>query len=88
MAKENTATAEKPQRSQRNTKKGSKAIGLQNRLDILIQAVLDYQADGGVASIVPVGSGHAVFLPAVDYHDGKLILATATGTTGNEPVQP
>lgn len=88
MAKENTVTAVKRPRSQQDTKSGSKAIGLQNRLDILIQAVLDYQVEGGIASIVPVGDGHAVFLPAVDYHDGKLLLANATGTTSNPEVQP
>lgn len=84
MAKENIVTGARPGRSQLNTKAGSKTIGLQNRLDILIQAVLDYQAEGGNASIVPVGEGHAVFLAAVDYQDGRLLLAT----TGNPEVQP
>ena len=50
-----------------------KQIGKGNRLDIVVQAILDYRAEGGLVIISKIGNKAIISLKDVVYDDGRLI---------------
>ena len=50
-----------------------KQIGKGNRLDIVVQAILDYRAEGGLVIISKIGNNAIISLKDVVYEDGRLI---------------
>ncbi len=93
MAKENTNTAAKSKQSKATnglTNTGKSAIGKQNRLDILVQTVLDYLAEGGSVTFASMEDGGVVIELRDVYHDEanrRLVASSNTGTTGKPAVE-
>jgi hypothetical protein len=59
-----------------------KTIGLQNRLEIVIQAVLDYEEEGGHVSFAVLNDRLLVEIEGVGESDGRLwVQADGDGAT-------
>ena len=92
MANGNTNTAAKSKQSKAMnglTNTGKSAIGKQNRLDILVQTVLDYLGEGGSVTFASMDGGVVIELRDV-YHDEenkRLVASSASSDTGKLEVR-
>ncbi len=93
MANGNTNTAAKSKQSKAMnglTNTGKSAIGKQNRLDILVQTVLDYLGEGGSVTFASMEGGGVVIELRDVYHDEenkRLVASSASSDTGKLEVR-